>query len=63
MKCRFCSKKPGMLKCRGCQVDYCSGCIQLESHCCVGLEDVKRAEIERLTFSLPAIVKPKVDKL
>ena len=62
MKCTWCSKKAITLKCRGCTMMFCTSDIQLERHCCTGLEDVKRAELKKLEDNLPKVVASKIIK-
>jgi hypothetical protein len=62
MKCTWCSKKAITLKCRGCSSMFCTSDIQLERHCCIGLEDVKRDELQKLKETLPKVVASKVSK-
>jgi predicted nucleic acid binding AN1-type Zn finger protein len=60
MKCTWCKKKAITLKCKGCGAMFCTSDIQLEIHCCIGLEDVKRSEIQKLKDNLPKVVATKV---
>jgi hypothetical protein len=41
---------------------FCTSDIQLEKHCCLLMEDVKRAELEALEKSLTKVVAEKVVK-
>ena len=62
MTCSWCKKKGLTLKCKGCQMMFCTSDIQLEKHCCLLMEDVKRSELEALEKSLPKVVAEKVVK-
>lgn len=63
MKCLHCKKHSGIINCKGCKGVFCSGCIQLETHMCSGLEHIKHQEREKLANSLPLVITPKVYKL
>jgi hypothetical protein len=41
---------------------FCTNHLQLEVHCCVGLEDVKKAELKNLENNLPKVIASKVIK-
>lgn len=63
MKCLKCRGAMGMLKCKECSGNFCSGCIQLEVHTCSGLENKKKEEKELLAKKLPLIIASKIVKL
>lgn len=63
MKCVFCKRKLAMINCRGCTGIFCSGCILMEAHQCVGIEKFKTESREKLALSLPVVSAPKVQKI
>lgn len=62
MKCIWCSKKAITLKCKGCGAMFCTRDIQLEMHCCVGLEDVKKIQLQKLKDEMPVVIGSKIQK-
>ena len=62
MKCFWCHKKLGMIDCKGCKGTFCSGCIQLESHSCAGLESVRAQERKKLALNMPVVCAAKIQK-
>lgn len=61
MKCGFCKRKFGVtVRCVYCEVDYCTGCIQLEVHSCKNIhkkieKDLKILEDKNTKISTPKI--------
>lgn len=39
MRCSHCRKKTITLVCKWCNHDYCSSCIQIETHVCSNIEE------------------------
>jgi hypothetical protein len=51
-KCKKCRKKGIHLLCNFCKHEYCSSCIQLESHQCPGLLDKCKKDLTHLEKTL-----------
>lgn len=62
-KCEKCMKKPSLLKCKDCSHNFCTGCIQLETHACPMLSARKQLEKEKLTSKLVKVEAPKIIKI
>ena len=59
MRCQHC-KRVSILKCKYCQFDFCSGCIQLEVHGCKNLQDKVDELVDTLKSKLQPIKAAKI---
>ena len=62
MKCSWCKRHMGLLKCKECNSELCHNCIQLETHSCSMFDKVKNKYIEKLMNENPQVVAPKIYK-
>lgn len=62
MKCSWCKRYMGILKCKRCTIELCHNCIQLETHCCSMIHDVNIKDIEKLKNENPLVVGSKIYK-
>lgn len=63
MGCTKCRKKGVTLKCRDCSGEFCTGCIQLETHMCPMLSARKQIEKNVLSSKLVKVEASKVIKI
>lgn len=64
MGCTKCRKKGLLtLKCRDCSGEFCTGCIQLETHMCPMLSARKQIEKNDLSSKLVKVEASKVIKI
>ena len=63
VKCKKCNKKIGFfgITCKYCSSDYCSSCIQLEIHECLGIDKKRQEELSNLEKKLPLVQSKKHD--
>ena len=58
MRCENCKKSKQLcMKCKYCECDYCSRCIQLEIHKCPNLTEYSK------DIRLVKVVAPKIQKI
>lgn len=60
MKCTKCKRFFALIRCKYCDRDFCSRCIQLEIHECENIEDKKEELIETLRKKLIALKPARV---
>lgn len=59
-KCEACLRKPSLLKCKDCSGQFCSGCIQLETHRCPMLDARKQMQLKNLEKVLVKVESQKI---
>lgn len=52
MRCMSCKKKSTTILCKWCNYDYCTSCIQIETHCCSNLQTALIQKKEHLVSQL-----------
>jgi len=62
-RCDKCRKKGLHIKCKFCDYEYCSSCIQLEKHSCTGIDQKCKEYREDLEKKLAFSPKGKVIKI
>ena len=64
-KCKHCRKKGRVpLRCPGCSMDFCPGCIQLEIHMCKGADKLikeKKDVVDKKLMDAKARARPKIE--
>lgn len=60
MKCQRCRRMFALIRCKYCDRDFCSRCIQLEIHECENIEQKKNELVATLKEKLIALRPSKV---
>lgn len=58
-----CLHRSKILKCKECKEMFCARCIQLEVHCCPGLDERTKIEKENLAKKLVKVEGTKLLKI
>ena len=58
MRCQRC-KRPSLITCKYCNLDFCAGCIQLEIHGCSNIQEKRDELLKNLSEKLVKVVAPK----